>query len=51
MFLAGAWRNALGDEPGLYDEVPIRVWVRDPAAHLHVPLLLAPHGYSTYRGS
>jgi 5-hydroxyisourate hydrolase len=25
--------------------------VRDPAQHHHVPLLLAPFGYSTYRGS
>jgi 5-hydroxyisourate hydrolase len=25
--------------------------VRDPATHCHVPLLLSPYGYSTYRGS
>jgi 5-hydroxyisourate hydrolase len=25
--------------------------VRDPAAHHHVPLLLSPYAYSTYRGS
>lgn len=33
------------------DIVPIRFGVADPAAHYHVPLLLSPFGYSTYRGS
>lgn len=32
------------------DEVPIRFGM-DEAAHYHVPLLLSPFGYSTYRGS
>ncbi len=51
VFRVGEWRAALDGEPGLYDEIPIRFRVRDGATHLHVPLLLAPYGYSTYRGS
>ncbi|MEL6573491.1 MAG: hydroxyisourate hydrolase [Pseudomonadota bacterium] len=31
--------------------VPIRFGVNDADAHYHVPLLLSPYGYSTYRGS
>jgi 5-hydroxyisourate hydrolase len=31
--------------------IPIRFGISDPGAHYHVPLLLAPYGYSTYRGS
>lgn len=38
-------------EPLFLDEVPMRFGIADPAAHYHVPLLLAPFGYSTYRGS
>lgn len=34
-----------------YPEVRIAFEVQDPAAHFHVPLLLSPFGYSTYRGS
>lgn len=33
------------------DEVPIRFGIADANSHYHVPLLLSPHGYSTYRGS
>lgn len=33
------------------DEIPIRFAMDDPDAHYHVPLLLSPYGYSTYRGS
>lgn len=33
------------------DQVPIRFGVTDAEAHYHVPLLLSPYGYSTYRGS
>jgi len=31
--------------------VPIRFAIADPAAHYHVPLLVTPWSYSTYRGS
>jgi 5-hydroxyisourate hydrolase len=34
-----------------YPQVAIEFNVADPAAHYHVPLLLSPFGYSTYRGS
>ncbi|MFH5182089.1 hydroxyisourate hydrolase [Paenibacillus sp. TAB 01] len=33
------------------DQVPVRFGVGDSASHYHVPLLVAPGGYSTYRGS
>ena len=36
---------------GFYPEVQVVFRVRDAAAHHHVPLLLSPFGYSTYRGS
>ena len=38
-------------EPAFLDRVPIRFGVADPARHYHVPLLISPFGYSTYRGS
>lgn len=41
---------ALADPPFL-DVVPIRFAVADPAAHYHVPLIVSPWSYSTYRGS
>jgi 5-hydroxyisourate hydrolase len=36
---------------GFYPEVRVVFEVRDLAPHHHVPLLLSPFGYSTYRGS
>lgn len=33
------------------DEIPIRFGIDDADGHYHVPLLLSPYGYSTYRGS
>ncbi len=36
---------------GFYPEVSITFRVENPAEHFHVPLLLSPFGYSTYRGS
>ncbi|WP_217922769.1 hydroxyisourate hydrolase [Miltoncostaea oceani] len=36
---------------GFLDEVPVRFRVDDPSAHHHVPLLLSPWSYTTYRGS
>ena len=35
----------------LYPQVVIMFEVRDPQEHYHIPLLLSPFGYSTYRGS
>ena len=48
-------RFAVGDyfggEARFLDVVPVRFGVSDPGSHHHVPLLVAPGGYSTYRGS
>jgi 5-hydroxyisourate hydrolase len=33
------------------DQVPVRFTIAEPAAHYHVPLLVSPYGYVTYRGS
>jgi 5-hydroxyisourate hydrolase len=38
-------------DPPFLDIVPIRFGVADPQAHYHVPLLVSPWSYSTYRGS
>jgi 5-hydroxyisourate hydrolase len=38
-------------DPPFLDIVPIRFGVAGADAHYHVPLLLSPFGYSTYRGS
>jgi 5-hydroxyisourate hydrolase len=42
--------SAPADLP-FYDVIPIRFAITDPAAHYHVPLLVSPFGYVTYRGS
>ncbi|MGH8934877.1 MAG: hydroxyisourate hydrolase [Acidimicrobiia bacterium] len=39
------------DKGSLYPEVAIIFRVDDPAQHYHLPLLLSPFGYTTYRGS
>ena len=36
---------------GFYPEVSVSFSIRDKSQHFHVPLLLSPFGYSTYRGS
>ncbi len=38
-------------EPIFLADIPIRFGINDLDAHYHVPLLLSPYGYSTYRGS
>jgi 5-hydroxyisourate hydrolase len=38
-------------QPAFYPEVVILFTLDDPDAHYHVPLLLSPYAYSTYRGS
>jgi 5-hydroxyisourate hydrolase len=43
-------RTELAD-PRFLDIVPIRFGVADAKAHYHVPLLVSPWSYSTYRGS
>ncbi len=50
IFDTGAYYGARGVET-LYPEVSVTFEVRDGHARYHIPLLLSPHGYSTYRGS
>ncbi|WJH40523.1 hydroxyisourate hydrolase [Aliirhizobium terrae] len=38
-------------DPAFLDIIPIRFGISDTTAHYHVPLLVSPYGYSTYRGS
>lgn len=38
-------------EPAFLEDVVIRFGIDDPSRHLHVPLLVSPYGYATYRGS
>lgn len=49
-FHTAEYFTGLGGE-GFYPEVSIAFEIRDSAQHYHVPLLLNPYGYSTYRGS
>jgi 5-hydroxyisourate hydrolase len=54
VFFAGDYLRATGrslPEPPFLDQIPIRFGLADADAHYHVPLLLSPFGYSTYRGS
>jgi 5-hydroxyisourate hydrolase len=54
VFHAGDYLRSRGTalpEPAFLDLIPIRFGIADRAAHYHVPLLLSPFGYSTYRGS
>jgi len=54
LFFAGDYLRATGqakEEPLFLDVVPLRFGISDHAAHYHVPLLLSPYSYSTYRGS
>jgi 5-hydroxyisourate hydrolase len=53
-FDVGAYYRALGvalPEPAFLEIVAIEFGIADPAAHYHVPLLVSPFAYSTYRGS
>ena len=50
VFDTGGYHRATG-QTGFYPEVAITFRVTDPQQHHHVPLLLAPFAYSTYRGS
>ena len=53
IFFAGDYLDRTGQalpEPKFLDQIPIRFGLAEDA-HYHVPLLLSPFGYSTYRGS
>ena len=49
-FDIGAYFRQRGVE-SFYTAVNVEFIVRDAAAHHHVPLLVSPYGYTTYRGS
>jgi 5-hydroxyisourate hydrolase len=54
VFGVAAYFRSLGvdlPEPPFLDEVPLDFGLADTAAHYHVPLLVSPWSYSTYRGS
>jgi 5-hydroxyisourate hydrolase len=53
-FHAGDYLRGRGIEladPAFLDVIPVRFGIADASQHYHVPLLLSPYGYSTYRGS
>ena len=50
VFATGPWFAEQGRDT-FYPEVVLTFAVREPGEHHHVPLLLAPFAYSTYRGS
>lgn len=49
-FKSGAWFGKRGT-PTFFPDIPVVVELDDKLEHYHVPLLLSPYGYSTYRGS
>lgn len=50
IFETGAWFAEAGTQ-AFYPVVHVVFEVTDPSQHYHIPLLLSPYGYSTYRGS
>jgi 5-hydroxyisourate hydrolase len=54
VFEVAAYFRARGvqlPEPPFIDQVPLDFGIADVAGHYHVPLLVSPFAYSTYRGS
>jgi 5-hydroxyisourate hydrolase len=54
VFAVGGYFKSLGTataDPPFLDIVPVRFTIADPDGHYHVPLLVSPWSYSTYRGS
>ncbi|KXG85828.1 hydroxyisourate hydrolase [Agrobacterium bohemicum] len=54
VFHAGDYLRTRGlalPDPAFLDIIPIRFGIADESSHYHVPLLLSPYSYSTYRGS
>lgn len=54
LFHAGDYLRTSGatlPDPAFLDLIPLRFGISDPGSHYHVPLLLSPFSYSTYRGS
>ena len=54
VFHAGDYLRTSGmslPDPAFLDEIPIRFGIADARRHYHVPLLISPYSYATYRGS
>ncbi len=54
LFHVGAYFRAMGEalpDPPFLDQVPVRFAIAEPQTRYHVPLLVSPYGYVTYRGS
>ncbi|WP_379132889.1 hydroxyisourate hydrolase [Paenibacillus sp. sgz500958] len=58
LFMAGDYFRSMqpggpvgAQEPSFLEQIPIRFHISNASDHYHVPLLVAPGGYSTYRGS
>ena len=54
VFSAGDYHRSQNENlpsPPFLDRIVVRFGISDPAGNYHVPLLLSPYGYSTYRGS
>ncbi|MEM8719646.1 MAG: hydroxyisourate hydrolase [Cyanobacteria bacterium P01_G01_bin.39] len=53
VFTVGNYFTHYGEypDPLFLDQIPIRFGISDTSAHYHVPLLVSPWSYSTYRGS
>jgi|SRR5437899_12920426 len=54
VFGAGAYFASIGaiqEQPAFVDDVVLRFGIANAAQHYHVPLLVSPWSYSTYRGS
>ena len=53
VFLVADYQKEKGfdlPDPPFFGEIPVRFGIADSKAHYHVPLILSPYGYSTYRG-
>ncbi len=50
VFHVGPYHQASGTK-SFYPHIPVVFEIENPRQHYHVPLLLNPYGYSTYRGS
>ena len=51
VFAIGDYFRGESHDPPFLELVPVRFGVAHPSAHYHVPLLVSPWSYSTYRGS
>jgi 5-hydroxyisourate hydrolase len=54
VFIVGEYFTRFSEvlpNPAFLDRIPIQFGIADPSVHYHVPLLVSPWSYSTYRGS